>query len=134
MRALLDSRIGRASRFDCRDHGRAQQRGDVAVIELTKQHARRMAVRVARLDADRPQDVADLVRGVADLVRGVAMLRVEPTNTVAPAADHACWSRLGSSYRPLDAERALCEGLLFERGRMLRPMSDLGLSLAGMRT
>jgi uncharacterized protein YcaQ len=62
------------------------------------------------------------------------MIRVELTNTVVPAADHICWSRLGSSYRPVDTERALGEGLLFERGWMLRPMSDLGLYLAGMRT
>ena len=62
------------------------------------------------------------------------MLRVELTTTVAPAADHICWSRLGSSYRPIDTERALGQGLLFGRGWMLRPMSDLGLYLAGMRT
>jgi len=67
-------------------------------------------------------------------MHGMGMLRVELTTTVAPAADHICWSRLGSSYRPIDTERALGQGLLFGRGWMLRPMSDLGLYLAGMRT
>ena len=84
-------------------------------------------VRAARLDALRPDDLLELVHGIG-------MLRVELTTTVAPAADHICWSRLGSSYRPIDTERALGQGLLFERGWMLRPMSDLGLYLAGMRT
>jgi uncharacterized protein len=68
------------------------------------------------------------------MVRGIGMLRVELTTTVAPAADHISWSRLGSSYRPTDTIRALGQRLLFERGWMLRPMSDLGLYLAGMRT
>ncbi|QNE45659.1 winged helix-turn-helix domain-containing protein [Glaciihabitans sp. INWT7] len=99
----------------------------MAVISLTRPEARRIAVRAALLDATAPNDVLELVQGIA-------MLRVELTTTIAPAADHSCWSRLGSSYRPVDTERALSEGALFERGWMLRPMSDLGLYLAGMRT
>ena len=99
----------------------------MTAIQLTRQEARRIAVRAALLDADRPDDVVGLVHRIA-------MLRVELTNIVAPAADHSCWSRLGSSYRAVDTERALSQGLLFERGWMLRPMSDLGLYLAGMRT
>lgn len=100
----------------------------MAIVTLSKQEARRIAVRAALLDAEEPR--ADDVVGLA---RGLAMLRVELTSTVAPAVDHLCWSRLGSSYRPVDTERALGQGLLFERGWMLRPMSDLGLFLAGMR-
>jgi len=99
----------------------------MSVLELTKEEARRIAVRAALLDEARPDDVLSMVRGIA-------MLRVELTTTVAPAADHIAWSRLGSSYRPTDTTRALSLGLLFERGWMLRPMSDLGLYLAGMRT
>jgi uncharacterized protein YcaQ len=94
---------------------------------ITRQRARQIAVRAALLSAERPDD---LVGTVHDL----AMLRVELTTTVAPAADHVCWSRLGPAHRPIDTERALGAGLLFERGWMLRPMSDLGLFLAGMRT
>jgi uncharacterized protein len=99
----------------------------MTALELTKEEARRIAVRAALLDDTRPDDVLSMVRGIA-------MLRVELTTTVAPAADHIAWSRLGSSYRPEDSTRALSLGLLFERGWMLRPMSDLGLYLAGMRT
>jgi hypothetical protein len=76
-----------------------------------------------------PHDPWDIL----SLVRGVAMLRVELTPTVAPPADHIAWSRLGKSYRPDDTVRAQSQGRLFERGWMLRPMSDLGLYLAGMR-
>ncbi|HEY2644988.1 MAG TPA: crosslink repair DNA glycosylase YcaQ family protein [Galbitalea sp.] len=96
-------------------------------VTLSREEARRIAVRAARLDASPPDDLLELVRELA-------MLRVELTTTVAPAADHICWSRLGDSYRPADLTRAVSQGLLFERGWMLRPMSDLGLYLASMRT
>ena len=99
----------------------------MTVHELTREQARRIAVRAAGLAAERPDDVVAAVQGIA-------MLRVELTPTVAPAADHALWSRLGSDYSPADLTRAISQGLLFERGWMLRPMSDLGLYLAGMRT
>ncbi len=68
------------------------------------------------------------------MVAELAMLRVELTTTVCPAADHVAWSRLGDAYRPVHTERALASGHLFERAWMLRPMSELGLYLAGMRT
>ena len=96
--------------------------------ELTREEARRISVRAALLDASAPAD------DVVAMVSRLAMLRVELTTTVAPAADHVAWARLGSSYRPRDTERALSGGLLFERGWMLRPMSDLPLFLAGMKT
>jgi len=99
----------------------------MTTIRLTRVEARRIAVRAALLGAERPNDLVGLVHRIG-------MLRVELTNTVAPAANHICWSRLGSSYRAVDTERALSQRLLFERGWMLHPMSDLGLYLAGMRT
>ncbi len=94
---------------------------------LSIDEARRIAVRAAGLDARPPCDLASMVEGMA-------MLRVELTSTVAASADHIAWSRLGSAYRPGDADRALADRVFFERGWMLRPMSDLGLFLAGMRT
>ena len=99
----------------------------MAVHTLTREHARQIAVRAAGLDSNSPEDVIGAVQQIA-------MLRVELTPTVAPAADHILWSRLGSSYTPIDLTRALSHGLLFERGWMLRPMSDLALYLEGMRT
>ncbi len=94
---------------------------------LTRDEARQIAVRAALLDASRPTELVGMVDELA-------MLRVELTPTVAPAADHVAWSRLGNDYDPRHTSRALASGELFERGWMLRPMSDLGLFLAGMRT
>ena len=99
----------------------------MATHTLTREEARQIAVRAALLDAERPND---LVGMVSDL----AMLRVELTPTVAPAADHVAWTRLGAEYSPADTARALSSGMLFERGWMLRPMADLSLFLGGMRT
>ena len=108
--------------------GGGWQYGDgVTVLTISRREARQIAVRAALLDTARPDDVVSMVRGLG-------MLRVELTTTVAPAADHIAWSRLGQGYRPDETARALSLGLLFERGWMLRPMSDLGLYLAGMRT
>ena len=84
-------------------------------------------MRAAGLDAEPPADLPGLVEQIA-------MLRVELTPTVAPAADHIAWTRLGAGYTLGDADRTLADGVLFERGWMLRPMHDLGLYLAGMRT
>jgi hypothetical protein len=88
--------------------------------------ARRMSVRAALLDAERPT-------GLVPMIEQLAMLRVELTTTVCPAADHVAWSRLGDAYAPEQTERALAEGELFERAWMLRPMEELGLYLAEMR-
>lgn len=99
----------------------------MTVHSVTREEARQIAVRAAVLDAARPGELLELVTRLA-------MLRVELTTTVAPAADHIAWSRIGSSYRPIDLTHALSQGRLFERSWMLRPMADLGLYLAGMRT
>lgn len=68
------------------------------------------------------------------MVEQLAMVRVELTPTVCPAADHVAWTRLGPSYQPGDLDRALGSGELFERAWMLRPTSELGLYRAGMRS
>jgi uncharacterized protein YcaQ len=97
------------------------------VLRIDRDEARRIAVRAALLDAARPADLTDLVRRLA-------ALRVELTTIVAPAHDHVAWSRLGREHHPDDIPRMLAAGVLFERNWYLRPMSDLGLFLAGMRT
>lgn len=93
--------------------------------------ARRIAVRAALLEGATP---AERPTGLLPMIEQLAMLRVELTTTVCPAADHVAWSRLGDAYRPEQTEAALAAGELFERAWMLRPMGDLGLYLAGMRT
>ncbi len=60
------------------------------------------------------------------------MLQLDPTAAIAPTADLVAWSRLGSSYRPVDLKQALeRDRTLFEFNAVVRPMRDLGLYLAG---
>jgi uncharacterized protein len=95
------------------------------VHRLTKEHARRIAVRAQLLDASRPSDLLDAVRRLT-------LLQIDPTAAIAPSADLVLWSRLGSAYRPDDLKRALEEERsLFELDALIRPTSDLGLYLAG---
>jgi uncharacterized protein YcaQ len=97
----------------------------VSVHRLTKAQARRIAVRAQLLDARRPTDLLTVVQQLT-------MLQIDPTAAIAPSADLVAWSRLGSAYQPADLKRALEEDrTLFELVAMVRPMSDLGLYLAG---
>jgi len=91
--------------------------------QLTKERARRIAIRAQLLDAERP---TDLLAMVAHLT----LLQLDPTAAIAPAADLVAWTRLGSSYRPEQLRQALDERRLFELDALVRPMSDLGLLLA----
>ena len=93
--------------------------------ELTKEQARRIAVRAQLLDARRPTDLVELVRHLT-------LLQIDPTAAIAPSADLVAWSRLGSSYRPEHLKQALEEDrTLFELDALVRPMDDVGLHLAG---
>ncbi|HEY7523993.1 MAG TPA: crosslink repair DNA glycosylase YcaQ family protein [Candidatus Limnocylindrales bacterium] len=92
---------------------------------LTKEQARRIAVRAQLLNASRP---ADLV----SMVDRLTLLQLDPTAPIAPSADLVAWSRLGHAYRPADLKRALeVDRTLVEFDAMVRPMRDLGLYLAG---
>ena len=96
----------------------------MSVLRLTKEEARRIAVRAQLLDAHRP---ADLV----ELVTHLTFLQIDPTAAIAPAADLVAWSRLGSEYRPEQLRQALAEDrTLFEHSARVWPMSDAGLVLA----
>jgi uncharacterized protein YcaQ len=95
------------------------------VHRLSKEQARRIAVRAQLLEAPRP---ADLVA----VVQRLTLLQIDPTAAVAPSADLVLWSRLGSSYRPDKLKHALeRDRTLFELDALVRPMGDLGLYLAG---
>ena len=108
----------------------------MTVRRLTKQAARRIAVRGQLLDAERPVDLLDVVGRLT-------FLQLDPTAVVAPSADLVAWSRLGNSYEPAQLQRALeADRTLFEfRAQdhdaepplaMVRPMANLGLYLADM--
>src|SRR6059058_5819963 len=93
--------------------------------ELTKAQARRVAVRAQVLDAPRPTDLLEVVQRLT-------LLQIDPTAAVAPSADLVAWSRLGSAYRSAHLRQALEQDrTLFELDALVRPMSDLGLYLAG---
>jgi uncharacterized protein len=95
------------------------------VHRLTKKQARRIAVRAQLLDAPRP-------KGLLEVVERLTLLQVDPTAAIAPNADLVAWSRLGSSYRPEQLKQALeVDRSLFEFDALVRPMSDVGLYLAG---
>jgi uncharacterized protein len=103
---------------------------------LTRDEARRIAVRAQLLDADRPPDLLTVVDRLT-------FVQLDPTAAVAPSADLVAWSRIGNSYEPADLQQALeRDRTLFEhRGQpvvtepvivMVRPMAELGLYLADM--
>lgn len=95
---------------------------------LTRDEARRLAVRSQLLDARRPTDLIDLVEELT-------LLQLDPTAAVAPSADLVAWSRLGGSYQPDHLRQALEEDrTLFEYNALVRPMSYLPLVLAGRET
>jgi hypothetical protein len=97
----------------------------VSAVRLSKAEARRIAIRAQLLDARRPTDLVDLVAHLT-------FLQIDPTAAIAPAADLVAWSRLGSAYRPDQLKHALEEQrTLFELDALVRPMSDVGLYLAG---
>jgi uncharacterized protein YcaQ len=97
---------------------------DAPVHQLTREQARRIAIRAQVLTAERPRDVVELVERLT-------LLQIEPTAAIAPSADVVCWSRLGPSYDPDDLVVALeVDRSLFELDLLVRPMSDIGLHLA----
>ena len=93
--------------------------------QLTKEQARRIAVRAQLLEGPRPT-------GLLEVVERLTLLQIDPTAAIAPSADLVLWSRLGSAYGPDDLKRALEEErTLFELDALIRPTGDLGLYLAG---
>ncbi|WP_223694951.1 DNA glycosylase AlkZ-like family protein [Leifsonia poae] len=105
-------------------------------LRLDKTEARRIAIRAQRLDAARPV-------GLLPLVQQLTFLQLDPTATIAPSADLIAWSRLGSSHRPAELQKAIEQDrTLWEHKAqdeatspaiaMVRPISDLPLHLAEM--
>lgn len=95
--------------------------------QLTREQARRIAVRAQLLDAPRPA-------GLLAVVQRLTLLQIDPTAAIAPNADLVLWSRLGSAYDPAWLKHAVeGERTLFEHNALIRPMSDVGLYLAAGR-
>ena len=95
------------------------------VHRLTKAQARQIAVRAQLLDAPRPTDLLTVVQRLT-------LLQIDPTAAIAPSADLVAWSRLGSTYQPAHLKQAVEDDrTLVEHDALIRPMSDVGLYLAG---
>jgi len=97
----------------------------VAVYELSRADARRIAVRAQLLDQARPATLHDVVRQLT-------LLQVDPVAAIAPNADLVAWSRLGSRYAPAELDEALANRTLLELRAMIRPAGDLALYRADM--
>ena len=94
---------------------------------LTPDQARRIVVRAQLLDADRPGDVV----GVAEQLGAI---KIDPTATIATAEHSILWSRIGSTYEPVQLSKAVeIDRLLFEFDGSFRPISMLPLMLPAMR-
>ncbi|TDO49220.1 hypothetical protein EV643_106189 [Kribbella sp. VKM Ac-2527] len=97
----------------------------MAVHELSRTDARRIAVRAQLLDHRRPANLFDLVRRIT-------LLQIDQTAAIAPNADLVAWSRLGSSYSPKELTKSLADRTLLELQGMVRPSEDLALYRAEM--
>lgn len=95
------------------------------VHQLTRQHARRVAVQAQLLDAPRPTDLLDVVRRLT-------LLQLDPTAAVAPNVHLVAWSRLGSTYRQDHLTAALAGRRVVEHGALIRPAEDMRLYRAQM--
>jgi uncharacterized protein YcaQ len=97
------------------------------VIELSRDDARRIAVRAQLLDADIPGDVVE----VADQL---AAIKIDPTSVIAPAEHTILWSRLGEGYDEVQLSKAVeRDRALFEYDGAFRPIDLLPLMLPEMR-
>jgi hypothetical protein len=95
------------------------------VHQLSRQDARRVAVRAQLLEHDRPPDLLSTVRRLT-------LLQLDPTSAIAPSADLVAWSRLGSAYSPADLRAALDDRSLVEYLAIVRPAEDIALYRARM--
>jgi uncharacterized protein len=95
--------------------------------QLTRDQARRIAVRAQLLDAYRPGDVVEVAEQLG-------AIKIDPTATIAPAEHTILWSRIGLAYEPVQLSKAASsDRILFEFDGAFRPVSLLPLMLPAMR-
>ncbi|THE06936.1 winged helix-turn-helix domain-containing protein [Microbacterium oleivorans] len=86
---------------------------------LTRDEARRIAVRAQLLDADRPGDVVEVAEQIG-------AIKIDPTAVIAPSEQSVCWTRIGWAYEPGQLSKAVeVDRLLFEYDGHFRPASLL---------
>ena len=74
---------------------------------LTRDEARRIAVRAQLLDAQRPGDIIEVAEQLG-------VIKIDPTAVIAPAEQAIPWSRIGWGYEPGQLTKAADERLLYE--------------------
>ncbi|MFS0866682.1 crosslink repair DNA glycosylase YcaQ family protein [Microbacterium sp. 179-B 1A2 NHS] len=95
---------------------------------LSRDEARRIAVRAQLLDADRPGDVVEVAEQLG-------AIKIDPTAVIAPSEHSICWSRLGWVYEPGHLTKAVeVDRQLFEYDGHFRPTSVLPFLWPLMRT
>ncbi|MFE6733561.1 DNA glycosylase AlkZ-like family protein [Microbacterium sp. NPDC057650] len=93
---------------------------------LTKDEARRVIVRAALLDAERPGDVVEVAEQLG-------YIKIDPTATIAPCEHTVAWSRIGWAYEPGQLKKAVEDDRqLFEHSGTFRPTSLLPAMLPTM--
>jgi hypothetical protein len=98
-----------------------------AVVHLSNERARRLAVVGQLLALPRP-------RSILDAVRALFFVQMDPTSSVARTEHLVLWSRLGERYRAADLERLLWRDKdLFEFNAYILPTSDYALHRPAMR-
>ena len=95
------------------------------VHHLTRDQARRIAVRAALLAEDRADDLPDAVRRLTGLP-------LDQTRAVAPAAELMLWTRLGSDHRPGDLDDVIAMQHVVEVAGEWRSVDDVALYRAEM--
>jgi uncharacterized protein len=95
------------------------------VHRLSRQDARRVAIRAQLLTGERPSDLVETVRRLTHL-------QLDPVSAVAPAADLVLWTRLGPGYHPDDLKAVLEDRRLIELQAFLRPAEHVALYRAEM--
>jgi uncharacterized protein YcaQ len=93
--------------------------------QLTRDDARRISVRAQLLAEPRPGELLEVVRHLT-------LLQLDPTASVAPAADLVLWSRLGSTYDVGALRQARDDLALIEHQGTLRTAEYLSLLRADM--
>lgn len=116
-------RCGAGARVGAREYARSM----AGPHRLTRADARRIIVRAALLDGERPGDIVEVAEQLGQI-------KIDPTTVIAPAEDAIPWARIGWSYEPAQRTKATeIDRLVFEFDGALRPISMLPLMLPAMR-